>query len=159
MPKISRSKKTRRAASDPQARLGQDPTTIANPHARPRAGSIRPVVAGLPQVVDHRGHCPHCGVEHRVTFALQRGQAYSWDNIGVRTVWYRTEYAHGAIDEVCRYQQVIAATDAKAVEVIQRLQRGYPRIHLFGIDRPPTVQEIEASREVTAQQTKADGSA
>ncbi|MEN6336621.1 MAG: hypothetical protein ABFE13_24820 [Phycisphaerales bacterium] len=135
---VSRSKRTP---------LGADPSTIRNPNARPRAGSLAPATRALPEVVDHRGDCPHCGCRHVVRLAIQRGEEYSEDNIAAWTIWYRSEYESGHVDEVCRFQKVIAATQAKAIETLRQLQFGVAvKLHLFEVERPPTAAEVRMMR-------------
>lgn len=133
----------RRARNKPS----RDPSTIANPHARPRAGSLAPMARALPPIVDHRSAGP------RVRFALQRGEPLAWDNIAAWSLWYRTEYADGHVDEVCRVQAVIAATEGKALDTLQRLQYGVAtRLHLFAVDPPNRPQDLAALRALRGEE-------
>ena len=132
-------------------RVGSDPTTIANPHARPKAGSLRPMAQDLPEVVDHRGSpCPVCGVEHRVRFATGRGEEHGIDNVLVWQIWYRTEYDDGHCDGICVSQTIVSprsAGESGAIEILRRLQRGYRRLHVFEVTWPPTTEDLAAIRQ------------
>ena len=128
------------------AQLGSDPGTVRNPHARPRAGSRRPVRAALPPVEDRP--------DEDVRFSLQRGD----DPPGLAairsSVWelvYRAVFGDGYFDRIARFRRVIARDRAEAVAILQRLEYGFAeRIILYeavclGDDQRVTSDEQRAT--------------
>lgn len=131
------------------ARLGEDPTTIVDAYARPKAGSLRPMCRDLPEVVDHRCERPD------IRMAFGRGDEYALDNVMVWLIWYRTEYDDAHLDAACISQTVVSPRsggEAHAIETLRRLQRGYKRIHIYEISEPPTAEQIAATREADHRQ-------
>lgn len=123
----NRTSRTGRSQTCPY-NVGPNPSTIRNPHARPKAKPgqrVRP----LPAVV----RCPKAGV----TFALLRGEEPPGMDVIGGAVWqlvYRCVYPHGVRDEIARFSQVIARDEAEAVRALQELMYGFAqRIELYEV--------------------------
>lgn len=119
---VARTQTDRSAA----AKVGDDPSTIRNPYARPKAGPgqrTRP----LPEVVEMP--------DSDVRFALLRGEEPQGLDVIGDVVWllvYRCIYSHGVRDEIARFSRVIARSRAEAVRTLQGLMYGFAvRIELY----------------------------
>lgn len=123
-PNQSNSKKTSRGtdrAGGLGAKLGEDPTTIANPYARPAAGCTRNR-AVWPQIEWRPDECD------KVRFALQRGDDPPGMDVIGGSVWeilYRCIYPHGAFDEIARFRRVVALSLDAAIKALQWLEYGF----------------------------------
>lgn len=108
------------------AKLGDDPSTIRNPYARPKAVPGQRVRA-LPEVVEMP--------DSDVRFALQRGDDPPGMDVIGDAVWllvYRCIYPYGVRDEIARFSRVIARSRAEAVRTLQGLMYGFAvRIELY----------------------------
>lgn len=113
------------------AKLGDDPSTIRNPYARPKAVPGQRVRA-LPEVVE----VPDVDVR----FALLRGEEPPGLDVIGGSVWllvYRCIYRHAARDEIARdeiarFSRVIARSRAEAVRTLQDMMYGWAvRIELY----------------------------
>lgn len=115
----SKTKPPRRLSGVP---LGEDPTTIKNEWARPKGGSLRPVVRELPPIVwaDPAIYDPK--------FALQRdGDPPGFDAIRA-SVWqmlHRCIYSAEHRDEVTYFWRTIARDRDEAVLLLQKRMYGF----------------------------------
>lgn len=119
---VARTQTDRSAA----AKVGDDPSTIRNPYARPKARPGQRVRA-LPEVVE----VPDVDVR----FALLRGEEPPGLDVIGGSVWllvYRCIYRHAARDEIARFSRVIARSRAEAVRTLQDMMYGWAvRIELY----------------------------
>ena len=111
---------------------------VRNPHARPRCSRRAPV--SLPPVEERPESLAG------VRFSLQRGDDVPGMAAITGSVWdmtYRCLYPDGVFDQIARFQYVIAASRAEAIEALRTLMFGFAnRIVLYEArrlaDRQPT---------------------
>jgi hypothetical protein len=114
-----------------------DPTTLRNPHARPRRGSHRPVIeTALCGVVDRCGE----RLEPRMTILSE--DPLGWDNMAKWSILYRCRYRSGHEDRELHELDIVAAGPAGALERLQRRLIGFDVdvLEIFAL-RPPLSRE------------------
>lgn len=126
-------KRPKRQTAPLHEKLGPDSSTVLNPHARPAAGAMRPMVRGLPPVEDRTGQ------DHGVRFALQRGECPPGLDLIGKHVWrmvYRSVYADGQYDRIARFRLIVAMGGRdEAIRGLQQLEHGFAeRIILYEAD-------------------------
>lgn len=142
-----RSKKTRRG-NDPAGRLGSDPSTVRNPHARPRAGNFRvwpQRTIAPPRVVERqwpRAECQWGWV------ADIRGQCVSEIRIACWQIWHRCRYLAGQVDVHVKYLEVpriAAPTRAEAIEQLARRMVGFAvaEVEVYAVDLFEPQKEVK----------------
>jgi hypothetical protein len=128
--------------------VGSDPTTIANPYARPRSRSLGVANRNLPPVIWATAE-----ESDRVRFALQRdADPPGMDVIG-GSVWdltHRCLYGPGHADQVAYFWRTIAPSRDEAVRLLQRRMYGFAdSVILYEVTKLTNDQEGLATEAVS----------
>ena len=101
-------------------RVSGDPSTLRNPHARPRRGSLRPTVeTALCAVVDRTAERLWAGL------VILAEEPLSWDNMARWSIVYRCCYGSGHEDAELHERDIIGASRAGVIERLQRRLVGF----------------------------------
>ncbi len=146
MPTKTRTKPRHRPARPLRGSM-TDCTTLRNPYARPRRIWRRPGVTNLPPVVERPEEYAMVRILH------ERGELLAWDNMAVWELTYRCLYYDGREDVEVDVRQVIAATRAKAITILQQLLVGFgvAQIVLYHVRPPLTREQVADINAVNAE--------
>lgn len=126
-------------------RRRRDPSTILNPHARPRRTARPPVQTTVPTVRDYSGfynrlgqaeptpEAPEGYTTYGVRFMDVIGETYPPGTPGLWELVYRRLYVGGTFDRHTKCQQVLAVNREMALEKLRRQGQGVKEILLYDI--------------------------
>jgi hypothetical protein len=128
-----------RSQRKPPRSQGGDASTLRNPHARPRRGSLRPVVeTALCMVVDRTAERLDAGLVIRVEEPL------SWDNMARWSILYRCRYGTGHAGQELHERDFIGSSRAGVIERLQRRMIGFgvETLEIFAVRGPLTREQV-----------------
>ena len=118
----------------------------ANPYARPRRSARAARSMALPVIEEHIG-------APVPALVFETGAEVSWDNIACWRLGYRCRYRDGHIGRRLHVRNVIAATRAKALETLQRMQLGFgvATLLLYEVRGPLTLEQIAELKQLNEE--------